>query len=83
MNSAFFVANRNNEVAKEREWVRVKMTRKGQTSMVSDRDLAIGEKMNPGMLQYARGASKLKAKSLGQTCRTNNVPPYNHFKMSW
>jgi hypothetical protein len=34
MNSAVFEANRNNKVAKEREWVSAKRMRKGQISKV-------------------------------------------------
>jgi hypothetical protein len=40
------IHNRNNEVVKEREWVRAKRMRRRQTSRVSDTHLAMGEKMN-------------------------------------
>jgi hypothetical protein len=59
--SAVLEANRINEVAKEREWVRAKRMRKGQISTVNDTHLAPwARKCIPesvGMLQYASEAS--------------------------
>ena len=50
--SAVLKANRINEVAKEREWVRAKRMRKGQISTVNERTLPHGqENASPNLFE--------------------------------